>query len=98
VSSVVLFFLSFGIGFREKSRLTASLFMSGGALGGSKLVEPSIGLNLYLVIALPYLYKSLIAIGFILIGLAVFRVVKRIYSIDDTLALRDHVDYNKTKI
>lgn len=38
--SIVLFFLSFGIGFREKSRLITSLLMSGGTiLAGSKLVE-----------------------------------------------------------
>ncbi|HEY7079446.1 MAG TPA: hypothetical protein VH500_07080 [Nitrososphaeraceae archaeon] len=79
VSSIVLFFLSFWIGFRENSKLTTSLFISGGILlAGSKLVEPSMGLNLFLTIALPYLYTSLIVIGFILIGLGLFRVTKRL--------------------
>jgi hypothetical protein len=79
VSSIVLFFMSFGIGFRENSKLITSLLIAGGILlAGSKLVEPSIGLNLFLAIALPYLYSSLIAVGFILIGLGLFRVIRRL--------------------
>jgi hypothetical protein len=58
ISSIILFFLSFGIGF-------------------SKLLEPTMGLNLFLAVALPYLYVSLIAIGFILIGLGLLRAVRR---------------------
>ena len=78
ISSIVLFFLSFGFGFRQKARITTVLLMAGGAvLAVSKLVEPTMGLNLYLVIVLPYLYTSLIAIGFILIGLGVLRAAMR---------------------
>ncbi|MGI0019313.1 MAG: hypothetical protein ACREAY_02460 [Nitrososphaera sp.] len=78
ISSIVLFFLSIGFGFRQKARITTVLLIAGGAiLAVSKLVEPTMGLNLYLAIVLPYLYISLIAIGFILIGLGVFRAVMR---------------------
>jgi len=78
ISSIVLFFLSFGFGFRQKARITTVLLMAGGAiLAVSKLIEPTMGLNLFLAIALPYLYISLIAIGFILIGLGVLRAVRR---------------------
>lgn len=78
ISSIVLFFLSFGFGFRQKARITTVLLIAGGAvLAVSKLVEPTIGLNLYLVIVLPYLYISLIAIGFILIGLGILRAAMR---------------------
>ena len=78
ISSIVLFFLSFGFGFRQKARITTVLLIAGGAvLAVSKLVEPTMGLNLYLVIVLPYLYISLIAIGFILIGLGVLRAAMR---------------------
>jgi len=77
ISSIILFFLSFGIGFRQKSRITTILLTAGGAiLAVSKLVEPTMGLNLFLVVALPYLYISLIAIGFILIGLGLLRAVR----------------------
>jgi hypothetical protein len=78
VSSIILFFLSFGFGFRQKARITTVLLLiAGGAiLAVSKLLEPTMGLNLFLAVALPYLYLSLIAIGFILIGLGLLRAVR----------------------
>jgi hypothetical protein len=49
--------------------------MAGGTLlAVTKIVEPTFGLNLYLAIALPYLYISLIAIGFVLFGLGLWRL------------------------
>ena len=77
LSSIILFFLSFGFGFRQKARITTVLLIAGGAiLAVSKLLEPTMGLNLFLAVALPYLYLSLIAIGFILIGLGLLRAVR----------------------
>jgi hypothetical protein len=78
ISSIILFFLSFGIGYRQKARITTVLLIAGGLLlAVSKLVEPTMGLNLFLAVALPYLYVSLIVIGFILTGLGLLRVVRR---------------------
>jgi hypothetical protein len=78
ISSIILFFLSFGIGYRQKTRITTVLLIAGGLiLAVSKLIEPRMGLNLFLVVALPYLYVSLIVIGFILTGLGLLRVVRR---------------------
>ena len=78
ISSIILFFLSFGFGFRQKATITTVLLIAGGAiLAVSKLLEPTMGLNLFLAIVLPYLYISLIAIGFILIGLGLLRAVRR---------------------
>ena len=77
LSSLILFFLSFGFGFRQKARITTVLLIAGGAiLAVSKLLEPTMGLNLFLAVALPYLYLSLIAIGFIIIGLGLLRAVR----------------------
>ena len=77
ISSIILFFLSFGFGFRQKARITTVSLIAGGAiLAVSKLLEPTMGLNLFLAVALPYLYLSLIAIGFILIGLGLLRAVR----------------------
>ena len=77
ISSIILFFLSFGFGFRQKARITTIFLIAGGAiLAVSKLLEPTMGLNLFLAVALPYLYISLIAIGFILIGLGLLRAVR----------------------
>jgi hypothetical protein len=71
--SIALFFA-----FRRKTQLVASLLIAGGILlAVSKIVEPVMGSNLYLAIALPYLYISLITIGFILTGLGILKVVKR---------------------
>jgi hypothetical protein len=73
--SVILFFVSFGLGFRQKTRITTSLLIAGGALlAVSKIIEPTFSLNLYLAIALPYVYISLIANGFILLGLGLYRL------------------------
>ena len=78
ISSIILFFLSFGIGFRQKTRITTVLLIAGGLiLTVPKLIEPRMGLNLFLVVALPYLYVSLIVVGFILTGLGLLRVVRR---------------------
>ena len=75
LSSIFLFFVSFGFGFRQKTRITTSLLITGGALLAiTKIIEPTLGLNLYLAIALPYVYVSLIAIGFILLGLGLWRL------------------------
>jgi hypothetical protein len=73
--SVFLFFVSFSFGFRQRTRITTSLLIAGGALlAVTKIIEPTFGLNLYLAIALPYVYMSLIAIGFNLFGLGLWRL------------------------
>lgn len=78
IPAIVLLFISFGIGFGQKTGLTTLSLIGGGALLAiSKLVEPTFGLNLYLALAIPYLYISLIAMGFILLGLGLLRVTKK---------------------
>lgn len=78
ISSIILFFLSFALVYRQKARITTVLLIAGGViLAFSKLLEPTMGLNLYLAVVLPFLYISLVAIGFILIGLGLLRAVRR---------------------
>jgi hypothetical protein len=73
--SVFLFFVSFGFGFRQKTRITTSLLIASGVLlAGTKIIEPIFGLNLYLAIAVTQVYTSLIVIGFILLGLGLWRL------------------------
>ena len=75
IPSIVLFLLSFAIGFGVKTRLTTILLISGGALLAiSKLVEPTLGLNLFLAIVLHHLYIALILMGFSIMGLGVARI------------------------
>jgi hypothetical protein len=69
-------FASFGFAFGQMTRITRSLLsVEGRLLAVSKIVESTIASNLYLAIALPYLY--LIAIGFILMGLVLVGTVRR---------------------
>ena len=73
--SVFLFFISFGSGFRQKTKITTSLLIAGGTLlSVTKIIEPTLGLNLYLAIAVTPVYISLIITGFILIGLGLWRL------------------------
>jgi len=75
IPSVILFFLSFAVGFRQRSRLTTLLLISGGALLAiSKLVEPTLGLNLFLAMVLRPLYIGLILMGFTIMGLGATRI------------------------
>jgi hypothetical protein len=75
IPSVILFFLSFAVGFKQRSRLTTLLLISGGALLAiSKLVEPTLGLNLFLAIVLRPLYIALILMGFTIMGLGAARI------------------------
>lgn len=78
IPSVILFFLTFAVGFRQKSRLTTLLLISGGALLAiSKLVEPTLGLNLFLAIVLHPLYIGLILMGFTIMGLGAARIFQK---------------------
>jgi len=73
-----LFFISFAFGLKEKTRVTTSLLITGGALlAVFKLVAPTMGLDLYLAIILRNLYIALIAMGFILMGLGLLRVIRK---------------------
>ena len=75
IPSIILFFMSFAVGFGQRSRLTTLLLLSGGSLLAiSKLVEPTLGLNLFLAIVLHHLYIALILMGFTIMGLGVARV------------------------
>jgi hypothetical protein len=67
--------VAFGLGFRDKSRLTSLLLVAGGTLlAVCKIVEPTMGLNLFLAVALRPLYIGLIIMGFTVLGLGVSRI------------------------
>ncbi|PWU78993.1 MAG: hypothetical protein DLM72_19710 [Candidatus Nitrosopolaris wilkensis] len=77
IPSIILFFVAFGFGFRDKSRLTSLLLIAGGTLlAVSKIVEPTMGLNLFLAVALRPLYIGLIIMGFVIMGLGVSRILQ----------------------
>jgi hypothetical protein len=77
IPSMVLFFISFGIGYSQRSRLTTSLLLTGGIIElAFKLIAPMIGLLLPLAIGQTPLYIALIVISCTIIGLGLFRTVK----------------------
>jgi hypothetical protein len=78
IPSMILFIVAFAIGYGQKSGLTTSLILVGGILElAFKLIAPVIGLLLALSIGQRPLYIVLIAISCIIIGLGLFRVVRR---------------------
>ncbi len=67
----------FGFGFREKTRRTSLLLVAGGTLLAiSKIVEPTMGLNLFLAVAIRPLYIGLILMGFVIMGLGVSKMLQ----------------------
>ena len=70
---------SFGIGYRLKTKLVTLLLIYGGMLLAiSKIIEQSFDLNLFLALALPNVYISLIILGFVIFGLGLWRIFKKL--------------------
>src|SRR5919107_2486914 len=79
IPSIFLLFVSFGVAFDLKTKITTLLLIYGGALlAVSKIMEPTFGLNIYLAVAIPYVYTLLIAMGFIVLGLGFWRLFKKL--------------------
>ena len=75
-SSIVLFILSFAIGFREKSKLTTILLIVGGALIGTSVLAASIMASGGLKGA-QNSFGIVIIIGYIIMGLGILRAVQK---------------------
>ncbi len=79
IPSIILLLISFGIGYGLRTRLVTLLLIYGGLLlAVSKIIEPTFGLNLYLTIAIPNVYISLIIMGFVIIGLDLWRLFQKL--------------------
>jgi hypothetical protein len=77
ISSEILFFASFGIGYKQRSILTSLLLLAGGSLIITFwLVAPAMGWYLYFYIVLRNIYNLQIAIGSILAGLGILRIFR----------------------
>jgi hypothetical protein len=75
-SSIVLFILSFAVGFREKSKLTTVLLIVGGALIGTSVLVTSIMASGGLTAA-QNSFGMVIIIGYIIMGLGIFRAIQK---------------------
>lgn len=75
-TSIVLFFASFGIGFREMPKLATYLLIAGGALMGTSVLG-SVAMNHGGLANISASFAGIIAIGYIIMGLGIFRIVKK---------------------
>ena len=77
ISSEILFFASFGIGYKQRSRLTSISLLAGGAMIITFwLVAPIMGWYSYFYIVLRNIYDLQIVIGSIIAGLGVLRIFR----------------------
>lgn len=74
-SSIVLFFVAIGIGFKERSRVTGGLVTAGGAIMGTSVVLASAmgegGLG-----SIRGSFLGIIVIGYIIMGLGILLLVR----------------------
>jgi len=76
LSTIILFFVAFGVGFHEKSALTTILLIVGGALIGTSVLGASLmaegGLS-----SISNSFIGVIVAGYVIMGLGIFRAVKK---------------------
>lgn len=75
-SSIVLFFVSFAIGFSERSTLTTVLLIVGGALIGTSVLAASVMAKGGLA-GIQRSFGAIIIIGFVIMALGILRAVQR---------------------
>ena len=75
-SSMILFFVAFAVGFKERSPILTSLLIAGGAIMGTSVLAASAmaegGLQ-----AAPTAFIGVIVIGYIIMGLGILRVIQK---------------------
>ena len=76
LSTIILFFAAFGIGFYEKSALTTILLIVGGALIGTSVLVASLIAEGGLA-SITVSFIGIIIVGYIIMGLGILRAVKK---------------------
>ena len=71
-SSIILFFLSFGIGIKEKSKVTTILLIAGGAIIGTSVLGAGPMARGGLT-AIQSSFLVVVILGYIIMGLGIFR-------------------------
>jgi hypothetical protein len=75
-STIILFFVSFGIGFGEKTKITTILLVAGGALIGTSVLGASAMAKGGLA-AIQSSFVGVIILGYIIMGLGILRAVQK---------------------
>ncbi len=76
LSTIILFFAAFGIGFNEKSAITTILLIVGGALIGTSVLSASLMAEGGLA-SISNSFIGVIIVGYIIMGLGILRAVKK---------------------
>jgi len=76
LSTIILFFAAFGVGFHEKSALTTILLIVGGALIGTSVLGASLMAEGGLA-SISNSFIGVIITGYIIMGLGILRAVKK---------------------
>jgi len=76
LSTIILFFVAFGVGFHEKSALTTILLIVGGALIGTSVLSASLMAEGGLT-SISNSFIGVIITGYIIMGLGILRAVKK---------------------
>jgi hypothetical protein len=71
-SSIILFFLSFGIGIKEKSNITTILLIAGGAIIGTSVLG-AVAMAKGGLTAIQSSFLVVVIMGYIIMGLGIFR-------------------------
>ena len=76
LSTIILFFAAFGIGFNEKSAITTIFLIIGGALIGTSVLSASLMAEGGLA-SISNSFIGVIIVGYIIMGLGILRVVQK---------------------
>ncbi len=76
LSTIILFFAAFGIGFNEKSAITTILLIVGGALIGTSVLSASLMAEGGLA-SISNSFIGVIIVGYVIMGLGILRAVKK---------------------
>ena len=75
-SSMILFFLSFGIGIKEKSKITTILLIAGGVIIGTSVLGAAAMAKGGLA-AIQSSFLVVVIVGFIIMGLGIVRLIQK---------------------
>ncbi|MGC2572651.1 MAG: hypothetical protein WA364_14150 [Candidatus Nitrosopolaris sp.] len=75
-TSMVLFFVSFGIGIKEKSKITTGLLIAGGLIIGTSVLGASAMAKGGLAAIHPS-FLGIVVVGYVIMGLGIFRLLQK---------------------
>jgi hypothetical protein len=75
-SSIILFFVSFGIGIREKSKVTTILLIAGGAVTGTSVLG-AVAIGKGGLTAIQTSFLAVVIVGYVIMGLGLLRLVQK---------------------